>query len=401
MTKNRILQDIPELVVRLRAEKARERDLLVPQGAIEAEVAEFAGEGETGPSLSVITAKGTEKFLIMPQVHGQLAGKQDIPKKYYDRMAMGDAKDQALWAANLNHWLHKEPKKRRFIRLVDDQVRGFLGTRYRPISHLDLLTSIVQVISGQINEGPGWAKGARCFNWKLDPMKMDVEFVNPLITLDLDNLDKGVQFHEPKDVPQNDDGHMWLRPEGQQGGPGGGHLVMPTMRVRNSETGFGLMTLNGGLYEAICANTSHVGIGMSQIHVGKELTEGDIWSADTLRKISEVIFAKVIDLTRSMFEPGQLLKVAMKFKGLETEEVDAKEAANLVMELPGMNEGVRDEILEAYYSHTKHRDNMFDFQRAVTGAAHAFRADKPEVATALEELGGAIIEKGKKALVKV
>jgi hypothetical protein len=78
-------------------------------------------------------------------------------------------------------------------------------------------------------------------------------------------------------------------------------------------------------------------------------------------------------------------------------EVDVKEAVDAIVELPGMTDGLRDDIFAAY-SPLGAKDTLLDVQRAVTAAAHAVRELEPEKAIELEKLGGRIIEQGKAAL---
>jgi hypothetical protein len=222
-----------------------------------------------------------------------------------------------------------------------------------------------------------------------------VEFVNPGISVDLDHLESGVQLQAQGEEPEGPEGHGWLK--GGRG-EGGSPLLFPTCRIRNSETGHGGLSVEAGLYEKICDNTAHLGFQLSQVHLGGVLDEADLWSSETLRKMNLVIFAKVQDILRSVFNPERLLESARRFKGLEAIEVQAVPTAERIVKLNGLTEDVRDEILAAYYSMTKARPNLFDIQRAVTGAAHAFREEAPELSSKLEDIGGALIEKGEGAL---
>ncbi len=388
--KLRTLKDIPELVEVLREQKAREKDYLVKQENIR------ANSADGKPHLSLLTSDGAKLVGIMEQTHGQLADKQGIPKAYYDRMAGGDALDVNLWAVNMNHWLAKENRKRRFIRLLDDKVRAFLGSKYRPISHLDILTTVVQTIMGKVDGGGGYSEGARCFAWTLSPTNMDVAFVNPRMGVDLNDLGKGIQTFGPEDM----DAEGFYRYMRNDPRGGGAHWVFPSARHRNSETGHGGQSASRGFFEGYCMNGAFFGKELQQVHIGRELQEADIWSAETLKKMNELIFSKVKDITKETFEPSRFLATCQKFKGLEVEEVNVRVAADQVAALAGMTEDVRDEILDCYYKGTQARGNLFDFQRAVTAAAHSFREEKPDLAGALEDLGGDIVTKGKEALVK-
>lgn len=408
----RKLKDIPELVERLREEKARQKDYLLPQAGIEMQ----AGvEQVDGKDKGVVTLKvGTDTLKVMDQAHGQVAGKLEIPGKYYNRMLAGDPRDQGLLAENVNHWLLKgeNKKKKRFVRAIDGTVRAFLGSRYRPVSHLDLVTQAVQVVMGMEDgdQKKPWAKGARCFAWAMDPMRLDVEFVNPCISVDMDHLDQGYSVHEPTVDKDNGGGGTQFTYAGgvkessnpAQGGwfhKPGTHLVFPSVRIQNSETGHGGLTVTAGLYEAICDNTSHIGFSLAQIHVGRELTEAELWSPETHQRINATIFSKTRDVMRSCFNPDELLKWCKRFKGLEEIQVhDVSKATEHIIGLTDMSEGLRDDILAAYYATTSQRGNLYDLQRAVTGAAHTFRETDAKTAAGLEDLGGLIIEQGVKVL---
>lgn len=391
----RTLKDIPQLIELLKKEKARETDFLAKQEDMGMSWSAVPGDAP------MVKAKG-KTWGLMEQAHRQVAEKAGIPQGYYFRMMKEEPR---LLTENVNTWWKHEGGKRRLVRCVDDQFRAFLSDRYRPISHLDVVTTAVQVVTGQGAAGSAkWAEGARCFSWAMSPMKLDVEFVNPRIAVDLNALDKGFRVSDEESI----DGHGWVRPQGQgprrgmYGPPKDGEplWVFPSCRLRNSETGHGGLTVDAGIYEAICDNTCHLGVSMNQVHLGKELEESDLWSQDTLKKINVVVFAKVQDIFRQVFDPAKLLVMARRFKGLEDIEVDAREAADQVVKLNGLTEDIRDEILAAYHAMTAGRPNLFDFQRGVTGAAHAVRAEQPEVAGQLEDIGGRIIMEGMKVLVK-
>ena len=394
----RILKEIPELVTILRKEKARERDFVVKQIAMMVQ-----GTDQPGRITIELESGGDtprdRKFGIQSQAHSQVAEKADIPGRYYKRMLGGDEADRGLLAKNLNHWFRKDGSKRRLVRCVDQEIRAFLSDRYRPISHLDLLTTAVQVMTGQYTETAGkpWAKGARAFSWHLSPTRLDVSLVNPCIWVNMDDerpkvgtIDPGTDFGGTPDS-----WHTWMKTNQ----PGG---VFPACRIRNSETGHGGLTIEGGLYEAVCDNSAHIGLSLSKIHLGKQLQEGllqDVWSTETLKKQNQLIFAQTADIIRGVFEPEQLQKHVLMFKGLESVAVpNVTIAAGRIAELPGMTEEVRDEILAFYNASTEARGNLHDFTRAVTGAAHAFREIKPEVASELETLGGEFIKGGERRL---
>jgi len=404
----RKLRDIPELVEKLRDEQKRSRDYMAQQDGLQLHM-----DAEGALELELKRPSGNLSFGLMEQAHMQVAERLGIPASYYRRMLEGAGdkmlkEDRGLLVDNVNYWLLREGKKKRLVRTIDGNLRSYLSNRYRPISHLDLVTQVVQVASNMLpaNSERNWALGARCFDFTLDSKRLDVCFVNPRWGVDLEKIsgamaglvidEAGIPQHEafrefkPEDLDEGglyrgrrDNGTAWL---------------FPAMRVRNSETGHGGMEASSMMFEGACLNGSVRGIGISRIHLGRELDENELWSTDTMQKINRVIFAQVKDITLATFKPSGLLTIALKFKGLQQFEINPRKAADQIVELHGMTEEIRDEILDAYMATTQARGTLFDFQRGVTAAAHAFRIEQPAVASQLEEIGGDILERGMLAL---
>jgi len=390
MAKNRVMKDIPELVQIVRDQQARCKDLVVLNGGVEFR------QDEEGLAVSMRGAA----YRVQDQVHGQIAQKfGGIPMTYYQ--AMLGRKDGHILPENLNYWRNVAAGegKKHLIRLIDDQIRAVLSDRYRPISHLDVLATAVQVITGQDGTAgaeKSFARGAVCFGWDISPTRLSVALMNPSMQVDLKHPEKGVQHNPAGGYNPDAPSHGWVRPNAAK--DDGAHWVFPAAFINNSETGHGGLNIEVGLYEAVCDNTARIGTNLAQRHLGKQLEETlEYVSAETYKKENVLIFAKVSDVVRNAFDPALLAANVQKMVGLAKVEVDVKEAVNAIVELPGMTDGLRDDIFAAYKP-LGQRDTMLDVQRAVTAAAHAVREADPEKAIALEELGGELIVKGKAAL---
>jgi hypothetical protein len=225
---------------------------------------------------------------------------------------------------------------------------------------------------------------------------MDVCLMNPTMVVDLKHLDRGVQKNEGGGYDPDAPNHGWVRAPKIAGC----HFVFPAAFLGNSETGFGGLSVRVGIYEASCDNTARMGHDLAIRHLGKILDEGEmIFSAATQEKENIVTFAKVADIVRQAFDPECLLVNAKKMAGLADETIDdVREVATQIARLPGMTEGVRDDILAAYQP-VGQSNTLLDVQRAVTAAAHANRTNRPDLAEALESLGGDMIERRGLALV--
>lgn len=80
-----------------------------------------------------------EPLMINDLVHSQIAGRLNIPQKYYDVML---AKAPYLLAHNINHWFEKSPETR-LIRTLDNRVRAFLSSSYRPLDNFKLVETVL------------------------------------------------------------------------------------------------------------------------------------------------------------------------------------------------------------------------------------------------------------------
>jgi hypothetical protein len=389
----RKLQDIPELAMQLKVMRERFWDRIVPQGRMKAVV-----DGES-VVMRIDKNGDTGSYGIMGHVHDQLSAKEfKVGGRYYGRL---QKEAPELLCTNLNYWLSKESGVNRLVRFDGTDIRAFLSNRYRPLDNLDILTQAVLVIGGKDgasgDEMP-WARGAVCFGWNISPTNMNVLLANPKMVVDLNHLDRGVQEGVFDFSAWKDGDHDWLRPKTD--GNGGSHLVCPSARLKNSETGHGGLGVFMGGLEAVCSNTAWMGLDFAQVHLGKELQESDTDGTDTIRKMNELIYSRVADAVRAVFEPEAFLAHCKKFAGLKEQPLsDVKDAVDRIVRLPGMTEDLRDEILASYRPLDDGNETVFDLQRAVTHAAHAFREKDTDKAFALEELGGRIIEKGLQAIL--
>ena len=389
---SRVIKDIPELVETIREQRARTKDYVIPAGGIDPVVNYDDEDMPVEVSLRLKTNGGYTKWGVESQVHGQLAGKTGINAHYYRKM-MAEAPD--LLQTNLKYWFEKlaEKGKRYLVRMLDLNVRAFLSDRYRPIDHLDLLTTAVKIITGQGAGGVDYAQGAKCFSWTLTPTNMNVCLFNPAMQVDLNDLDKGVQFNGDWER----DSHGWYKAKdtrevSDRPSPDKPHVVFPACRITNSETGHGGLGIQAGFAELICSNAAWIGEKFGTRHLGKTLEVDDVLSPDTIRKQNEVIYAKTGDYVRQVFSPEKLLEFCKKTKGLQEIEVDPKEAINNIAKLDNITEDMREDILAAY-SPIGNKDTMLDVQRAVTRAAQQYQEESPDKTFVLEELGGTLIEK--------
>lgn len=403
------VKDIPELVEQLVKMEKLKKDCVVPLDQMKFsldEAEQFRG-GDSSPKVPTLhlsiqekDEKGNPKgdpatYPIEPQALTYVSKTLDIPKQYLDRMIYS-LPELAVESTNewLNHMNEKRKGQTRFIRLMEGWVRGFLSPRFRALDHLALVTQIVQVVTGQDGESgkaEPWARGARSVNWSLTPSNLHLCLVNPAIWVDLENLDKGVQTDSPDDAEVMR--RVFRKGLANDTTDWTDSVVYPSVRASNSETGFGGLYLTPGLCEGFCINLNYYGTQLKKYHVGKEMEAGE-YSAKTYEKMNEVIFAQAGDVTRQMFEPENFLIHCKKFKQLETVTVtNITDAVDNIVKIPGLTEGLRDDILAKYAGYKQVRksetDNLFNLNSALTDVAKSVDAD---TAVILQDLSGTMVQ---------
>jgi hypothetical protein len=392
--RRKVFQDLPELVEQLREQKAKTRDLVAPLSRMW--MAEKDENGKLVPVMAIGAKSGMEALPLIDWAHGQVASKTKIPVIYYRRC---QREDPELLSINVNKWLQQirddhpkdKPEIKMLIRILNDKIRAVLSNKYRIIDHLDLVTTAVQVVTGQNGEQEHeHARGAKCFVWHLNPVKLDVGFVNPAMAVDLNDIEAGVQGRDLDRTAMGYTGgdHNWVKPAQDRGT----QFVFPAAFIKNNEGGGGSAIVEVGLYEAICDNTCRIGTNMVKRHLGKTIVGSEVDSPETRRKQNELVFSQFADTLRQAFDPEKLLALCRRLKNLEKTEVeDVKESVTHLVKHHGLTEALRDDILSAYAPANPGRHTMLDVQRAVTNAAHKVREDSYEAAETLEQVGGKLI----------
>ena len=142
------MSGLQELIVSVREQAARRRDLVCVADSLEA----FEHEGElvigrwndeAGQGEGV--GKRLTNFYPTATANRQIASKLDIPKRYYDRLLSDDV---GLLVDNINRWMPDAGI--RTLRTLDPApferhgtLRAFLSNTYKPLDTVDLLAAIL------------------------------------------------------------------------------------------------------------------------------------------------------------------------------------------------------------------------------------------------------------------
>ena len=86
---------------------------------------------------------GGERFRLQGQALDQIAARVRAPANYLRRCP------PELLAENLNYWLERMEGEL-LVRFDGDEVRALLSDRYRPVSHLEVVHSLLQTCPAEV-----------------------------------------------------------------------------------------------------------------------------------------------------------------------------------------------------------------------------------------------------------
>lgn len=340
-------RSIQELATEIERQRTTRRDYVAPTQALVIEPAPDHG--------ILMSGLNGESYGIRPHAHAQIAFDAGIPKPYYDRM-LKDAPD--LLASNVNRWFRQEPKKR-MVRTLDRDVRGFLSDRYRALDNLDLVESAFPVLA---------ERDAQLLSAELTETRLYLKFADPRITAPAPNARKV------------------------------GDLVSAGVVIRNSEIGHGALALEALMYQYSCANGAIMGISLKKFHVGRRAEEDqnvrEVLSTEAKIAADRAFWLAFRDTLKAAFnEEIFQTNIAMANAAAGRPIKGAPEkVAERVVELavgPGAPTAVRSSVLRHLIDNGDLSQYGMSF--ALTAAAQDANLDY-EYATSMERAGGRVIE---------
>lgn len=291
----------------------------------------------------------TQGFEINDHAHGQIAGRLEIPRKFYDRLR---GEYPALLDATTTSILHQEPARRK-LRTVDGRLRAFLSDRYRPLDNYDLLAAILPVL----RDFPSGAEYKSC---ELTESRMYLQIVLPLITA------------EPK--------------------VGDVHQAM--LVIKNSEVGEGALAVELGTYKLTCLNGMIVpNAGLRKYHSGRRAAEEEdayrIYRDETLALDDQAFFAKVSDMVRAAADETKFQAIVAQLGRLGESEIegDPIQAVEKLAKKLDLSDGERGGVLRHLVSEGDL--SAYGLLNAVT--REASDAESYDRAIELETAGGSLL----------
>lgn len=295
-------------------------------------------------------------FKLSKTAHRQIGKETGIPAAYYDKLK---EKSPSLLAQNVNWWLHSEPTKQ-MIRTFDfnsagldepNKVRAFLGKKYRPLDNVDLINSIMPLIT---------EKGAEVKSCNVTDTNLYLHACFP---------DTEFEISE-------------------------GDIVRTGCMIRNSEVGLGALKVQMWIERLKCMNGLIVpDAGVRKYHVGRNLANGELayelMSDETKVQTDKAFWSQVKDVVKATIEEAKFKQVleeyAEKAKIEVAEPVKAVEVTSSLFQL-SVQEG------KSMLQHLCEGGDYttWGIANSVTRMAH----DEPNYdrAVELEEIGGNIME---------
>lgn len=318
-------------------------------------VVDTAGVKATVPQILIPRKSGEnvmETFGIRPHARQQLRDLTKVPKDYDDRMLQ---QEPELWAASHNTWLHRLHGKRQMVRTLDGFARGIVSDRYRCLDNFDLAERGLPILS---------QKKAEIVSCDLTETRMYIKAIIPSMVDEVKN----------------------------------GLPVNAGIVLQNSEVGAGSFGIFSMIWTQVCSNGAIVQKILQQYHIGKRVQEEEFYGMlrDETRKADDHAFwLKVQDL----------IGVCLSDKVFATNVANAKEAAghkiapatslddlvDVALSDEQVSEKTKNSILHALVEGGDL--SQWGLSSAITLASQ--KVEDYEEATALERLGGEVIELSK------
>lgn len=328
-----------DLATKIEANKQAKKDFVADTRQMRLEAA------NDSDSKVVLRLDDHGEFPLQPLAHNQIAGRTNIPVKYYDRMY---ASAPALLATNVNHWFRENPEKR-MLRTLHGNGRAFLSNRYQRIDNDAVGEVAFQVLSD--------LHGVQIVSADVTDRKLYIHFVLPM-------MEGQVKVGDPV----------------QAGGI-----------ISNSEVGLGSVSVSGMIWRLICLNGMKTADAFRRNHVGRAVDEGELeWSDDTKAADDKTVLLKVRDMVRAVVDETRFRAQLTKLQGLAAPKITGNptQAVEVLSQKIGASESEKGSILRKLIEGGDL--SAWGVVNAVTGIAH--EAKDYDRAVELESAGGQLVD---------
>jgi len=254
--------DLTELAREIQRQEDTKADYIVPTTRMEVRT-----RPEQGGLQLAIENGGDMTFSIGQVAHEQLSSHYDIPKRYYDRML---DLSPGLLATNVNYWL-KKTEERRFVRVMDGNMRAFLSDKFRPLDNPLIAAAALPVLGELANTSN---LGLQVVSAQITERRLYIQCVTPRMT---------------ELVKVGDEVQMGIT-------------------ISNSEVGCGSVRVEPTIWRLICLNGMIRAHSLKRHHVGRRLGTDDVldyhdfYASETIEADNRAFLLKVRDTVKNAFD---------------------------------------------------------------------------------------------------
>lgn len=301
-----------------------------------------------------------ERLEVSEHAHRQIAGRLQIPWKFYFRM-LEDHKDIVI--DNVNKLFEREPGTR-LLRTMDGKLRAFLSNRYKRIDNDQVLgAALPEIVKGD-----------------LDTVLLSSNVTEKSLYLKV--LLNGSNMEQ----------HIGTTRDGTP------DIVKPGFILRNSEIGAGSMSIAAFFYRDFCYNGCVFGktdaFEYRRTHLGGALIEGvdfEVMSDKSKKLEDETILSQVTDVMHAIASPEFVHQMGDKLRSL-TEGTTIEHpvpAVELLAKENGLSQTESDQVLQNLIEDRDY--SRWGVVNAVTKVANS-EAVSYDRSSELEVLGSKLID---------
>jgi hypothetical protein len=294
---------------------------------------------------------GLGDFEIGEVAHEQIADRNEIPRKYYNKML---DKAPQLLAANANHWFQRDEKSSFLVRTLGNKSRALLSSRFRTLDNYDLAEIAIPALQ---------SVGARIESCQVTERKFYLKAVTEKLEYALS--------------------------------PKVGDVVQAGICISNSEVGVGQLALEPLIYKLSCLNgmispdssfrKSHLG-GV----FGKDDGVQEFFKDATKQQADKLLWMQVRDVIAAFFNPDSFAKIVDRFRAAKAEVItgDPMKVVEVTAKKFSLAESEKNGVLASFLREGEY--SRFGLVNAITYAAQ--EVPSYDRSTELERLGGQVLE---------
>jgi hypothetical protein len=297
---------------------------------------------------NMLDINGQGRFNVNENAHRQIATRNNIPYKYYERM-MKEAPN--LLARNVNTWMEKNPQ-RRMIRTLDGNARAFLSDRYRILDNDEVLAATLPVLSDL---------EVKIESSQVTEKKLYLKMVFPKVEGEIKK----------------------------------GDVVQAGAIISNSEIGHGSVLVHPFAYRLWCLNgATFDSLGTKRYHVGRAAGENEIayqyYKDDTLKADDEAFMLKLRDSIRAAAEESMLETMINKMRETTERKIEGNpvKAVEVVQKRFNLLESETAGVLTSLINGADL--TQYGMANAITDMSKS--VESYDRATDLERMGGQLFE---------